>query len=67
LKNLLQEKETKSTKDERKDEKSDSASVEEVFQSKLNELKKQNKALIQKFEEYYEIMNTFKGIIFENS
>lgn len=40
--------------------------LEDVFVKKLEELKKQNKALIEKFDDYYLIMDTFKKIIFGN-
>ena len=68
FKNIFKDEKIKRTLEKRKDDNDDEQhfTVEDVFQAKLNELKKQNGALIQKFEDYYEIMNTLKHIIFES-
>ena len=68
FKNIFKDEKIKRTLEKRKDDNDGEQhfTVEDVFQAKLNELKKQNGALIQKFEDYYEIMNTLKHIIFES-
>ena len=67
LKTFFKDDKTKRTLEERKEnnDEENHFSVEDIFQARLNELKKQNEVLIRKFEDYNEIMITLKHIIFE--